>query len=98
MSKVIATGIYCGHIITVEAIKEDQRVVVTFDGRDIPELREHFNELISKQHPISGTYYPDNNSLLAAYNVLSTTFFDSLKKITIEGEIEEIPFEQGKIY
>lgn len=98
MGKVTATGIYLGHRLTVEVTKENQTVIVTFDGMDVPDLQDHFNELLEHQLPIGGTYYPDENSLLAAYNVLNTTFFDSLEHIEVEGEVEEIPYEENKIY
>ena len=98
MGKVIASGIYCGHRITVEAIVEDGTVVILMDETEVPDLQERFDELVKVQPAMGGTYFPDENSLLAAYNVLRNTFFDTLEKISVEGDIGEIPYEEGVIY
>lgn len=99
MGKVIASGIYCGHRITVEAVVEDGTLLILMDEREVPDIQKRFDELIKVQPAMGGTYFPDENSLLAAYNVLKHTFFDeSTDEITVEGEIEEIPFEENTIY
>ena len=98
MGKVIASGIYCGNRITVEAVVEDGTLLILMDEKEVPELQKRFDELIKVQPAMGGTYFPDENSLLAAYNVLQRTFFDALEKISVEGDIGEIPCEEGKIY
>ncbi len=98
MGKVIATGIYFGHRITVEAIFEDGMIVILVDEMEVPHIQEHFDELVKVQPAMGGTYFPDENSLLAAYNVLQNTFFDTLEEISVEGDIGEIPYEEDKIY
>lgn len=99
MGKVIASGIYCGHKITVEAVVEDGTLLILLDGEfEVPDIQKRFDELVKGQPAMGGTYFPDKNSLLAAYNVLQHTFFNKLESISVEGDIGEIPYEEGKIY
>ena len=98
MGKVIASGIYCGNKITVEAIVEDGTLVILMDEKEVPDLQKRFDELIKVQPAMGGTYFPDENTLLAAYNVLQNTFFDTLEEISVEGDIGEIPCEEGVVY
>ena len=98
MGKVIASGIYCGNRITVEAVVEDGTLLILMDEKEVPELQKRFDELVKVQPAMGGTYFPDENSLLAAYNVLQHTFFDALEKISVEGDIGEIPYEEGMVY
>lgn len=98
MGKVIASGIYCGSRITVEAVVEDGTLLILMDEKEVPELQKRFDELIKVQPAMGGTYFPDENSLLTAYNVLKHTFFDTLEKISVEGDMDEIPYEEDKIY
>lgn len=98
MGKVIASGIYCGNRITVEAIVEDGTLLILMDEEEVPDIQKRFEELIKVQPAMGGTYFPDENSLLTAYNVLKHTFFDKLDEISVEGDIGEIPFEKGVIY
>lgn len=98
MGKVIASGIYCGNRITVEAIVEDGTLLILMNEKEVPDLQKRFDELIKVQPAMGGTYFPDENSLLAAYNVLQNTFFDTLEEISVEGDIGEIPHENGVIY
>ena len=98
MGKVIASGIYCGDRITVEAVVEDGTVVILMDDKEVPDLQKRFDELVKVQPAMGGTYFPDENSLLAAYNVFQHTFFDTLEKISVEDGVGEIPFEEGMVY
>jgi len=98
MGKVIASGTYCGHRITVEVVVEDGTLLILMDEKEVPELQKRLDELIKVQPAMGGTYFPDENSLLAAYNVLQYTFFDTLDEIKVEGDIGEIPNEKGMVY
>lgn len=98
MGKVIASGIYCGDRITVEAVVEDGTLLILVDENEVPDLQKRFDELIKVQPAMGGTFFPDENSLLAAYNVLQHTFFDTLEEINVEGDIGEIPYEENTIY
>lgn len=98
MGKIIASGIHCGNRITVEAVVEDGTLLILMDEKEVPDLQKRFDELVKVQPAMGGTYFPDENSLLAAYNVLQHTFFDTLEEISVEGDIGEIPHEDDVIY
>lgn len=98
MGKIIASGIYCGDRITVEAVVEDGTLLILMNEKEVPDIQKRFDELIKVQPAMGGTYFPDENSLLAAYNVLQNTFFDTLEEISVEGDIGEIPNEKDVIY
>lgn len=98
MGKVIASGIYCGDRITVEAVVEDGTLLILMDEKEVLDIQKRFDELIKVQPAMGGTYFPDENSLLSAYNVLQHTFFDTLEEITVEGDIDEIPYEKDIVY
>lgn len=49
--------------------------------------------------PIAETYYPPVNSLNAAYSGFHNRFFDNDDfQVEVEGELEQIPYEEGVIY
>ena len=98
MGKVIASGIYCGNRITVEAVVGDGTLLILMNEKEVPDIQKRFDELIKVQPAMGGTYFPDENSLLAAYNVLQHIFFDTLEEISVEGDIGEIPYEENTIY
>ena len=98
MAKIIATGIHFGDRITVEVIQEDGTLVITMCGNESPELQKYFDDCIANQPAMGGTYFPEPDSMLAAFNVLENIFFDLLEEIAVEGDIGEIPYEEGKIY
>lgn len=98
MNKVTARGKYFGSKITVDAFIDGGTLVILVDDEENPEIEKEFNEMIENQPPMAGTYYPEKDSLLAAFNVLSNVFFDELESINVEGDIGEIPFEEGQIY
>ena len=98
MTRIIATGKYLNSEITVEVENDGSTLVLTMYGDEVSHLQEHFEECISEQPAMGGTYYPEPDSMLCAFNVLQNTFFDSTPEIIIEGDIGEIPHEDGVIY
>ena len=68
------------------------------DDNESPELQKHLAECIEKQPAMGGTYFPEPDSMLAAFNVLNSIFFDSLEEISVDGDIGEIPYEENTIY
>lgn len=95
MKKIAATGRKYGHKLTVEY---DMKKVL-FNGQEDELLEEEFFELLENPKSIGGTYYPPADTLLNAMNILQYHFFDEpTEEIEAEGEIEEIPHEEGKIY
>ena len=98
MAKIVATGKYLTDRITVEVTQEDGTLVITMDDNESPELQKHLAECIENQPAMGGTYFPEPDSMLAAFNVLNSIFFDSLEEISVDGDIGEIPYEENTIY
>ena len=89
---VKAKGIRGGATLEVTAEKIDNEIVID------PECyQDEYYRLAETQRPVGGTYYPDKNTLISAYNVLENHFFDELIDITAD-DVEQIPYEADKIY
>jgi hypothetical protein len=97
MSKIIAKGLYLGRECIVECFLEDGFPIIELDGEYDEQVQNRFNELLKEAPALGGTYYPPENSLLAAYSVLENTFFDegSAVEIKTEGNIGKIPIYDG---
>ncbi|SHI40915.1 hypothetical protein [Lutispora thermophila] len=92
MSKIIAKGKYLGVERQVECFLKDGLLIVEIDGEFNQEAQNDFIIKLKKCPALGGTYYPPENSLLAAYSVLENTFFDdSPIEIKTEGDIGKIP-------
>jgi len=90
MSKIIAKGKYLGVERQVECFLKDGLLIVEIDGEFNQEAQNDFIIKLKKCPALGGTYYPPENSLLAAYSVLENTFFDdSPIEIKTEGDIAE---------
>lgn len=99
MNKIIAKGKLIKIEMEVVCFESEEGLSFEFNGNEDSFLERIFRNELEKRKPIGGTFYPKTNSLLNAYNVLNSgRFFDELISIKVEGEIEEIPFEKGKIY
>ena len=98
MSSVTATGKFMGQTVTVEAYKENGTIRLLINGEYSPVAQTVFNDKVKTQPPMGGTYYPEQNTLLCAYHVLENSFFEELKSIKVNGETEEIPFNDNQIY
>lgn len=92
MSKIIAKGKYLGVERQVECFLKDGLLIVEIDGEFNQEAQNDIIIKLKKCPALGGTYYPPENSLLAAYSVLENTFFDdSPIEIKTEGDIGKIP-------
>lgn len=98
-NRIIAKGKWNGYTCEVVCTLEDGELILDVDGEEDHVAERRLADLIQDQPPIGGTYYPEPNSLLAAFNVLKNTFFDDKDvEIEIEGDIGTIPHEEGVIY
>lgn len=91
MSRIIAKGKLNGVKKEVQCFMEDGSVIIEIAGEFDETIQNKFSELIKDAPAIGGTYYPPENSMLAALAVLESSFFDSLPNIMIQGDIGEIP-------
>lgn len=95
MNKLIATGFLNGYEIEIEVELINKKLII-----NEPMLQSDLNYHLENAKPIGGTYYPPQNTLLAAYNVLNYGFFDvgSNVKIEVIGELEKISNIDDVIY
>ncbi len=93
MSKITAKGKLLGRETIAEAILIDGSIQIKLNGEFIEEVQNHFNQLLNSAPVMGGTYYPPKNSMLAAYSVLESAFFDSDSpvELKVEGDIGKIP-------
>lgn len=91
MNRLKAKGERDGIKVEVEYIDG----VILVDGDiDLYAEAELFTE-----NPIAGTFYPGPQSMLNVHNNLKFHFFDNEDvHVEVEGELEEIPHEEGLIY
>jgi hypothetical protein len=100
MSQINAKGKINGLEVNAEVILEDGHPVIEIDGEYDEVVQARFNEMMNAAPSMGGTYYPQPNTLLAAFSVLQSAFFDESDPVVIEvvGDIGEIPYNPGVIY
>lgn len=99
MGKIFAAGILKGVYTEVTVTLKDGKINISGRGMDNTELQIRFDQLNSLPCPIGGTYFPEKDSLLNIYNLLANYFFDSqVEPDVLEGEIEQLPYEEGRVY
>ena len=96
--KIVASGILYGLKEKVECNIYGTKISFAFNGQKEPLKEREFQKIMKKQNPIGGTYYPPVNSALNVYNVLENYYFDKLISIECDEPLDEIPFEDGRIY
>lgn len=99
MAKITATGKWHGMKFTIIASDEDGELKLTeVDGNQYSLIDDHYDDCAEMMTPLGGTYYPEADSMLGAYTILTNDFFDELISIDVEGDIGTIPYEEGVIY
>lgn len=93
MAKIIAKGKYHGVERQAECFIEDGLPIIELDGEYDEQVQSTFNQLLKVAPAMGGTYHPPENSLLAAYSVLESAFFDDGSPVQLEadGDIGKIP-------
>lgn len=89
--KIIAKGKYHGSKAVAECSLQDGSPIIEVDGEFNEWIQEEFETKLEKPDPLGGTYYPPKDSLLAAFSVLQSSFFDDEPETTVEGDIGQIP-------
>ena len=92
-NKIIAEGELYGIKQHIECFMENGSPIIEINYEFDEEGQEHFDRLLKDPPSLGGTYYPLSNSLLAAYSVLQSNYFDPRSKVKIKviGDIGEIP-------
>lgn len=90
MSKIIAE--YKGMTITVE--EHNGAITVLFDGIVDKAMQDILEIEAENAPPMGGTYYPEQGTMLFYYNALK----HMPGTVSVEGDIGEIPHEEGFIY
>lgn len=98
MAKIIAKGMLRGVEHDVECVDTDEGLQIDFDGEEQEFLEQQFREELNQRHAVGGTYYPPQESMINALNVLRYYFFDGEPEITVDGDIGEIPYEEDVLY
>lgn len=96
--KIIAKGQTAGITTIVECRIKDNKITFLFDGEKNSFEEKNVRSLMRQQKPFGGTYYPPVNSALNVYNVLENYYFDRLLSIECDGELEEMPSVEGRVY
>lgn len=93
MARITAEGTLFGSKCTAEAFLEDGTPIIEVDGVFDEWMQARFNRCMREAPALGGTYYPLENTMLAAFSVLESSFFDRGEpvKIDVEGDIGEIP-------
>lgn len=100
MGKIIAKGKILGFERVITCTLVDGYPVIEVDGEYDEDIQSiFFDALLKNPPPIGGTYYPPADSMLAAYSVLQSKFFDmgSPVEIEVEGDIGEIPTPEDDV-
>jgi len=102
MAKVIAKGKYLGVQRQIEVMLEDGFPIIELDSEFDEQVQNIFSQLLEEAPAMGGSYHPPWNSLLAAYSVLESTFFDDGSPVEVEadGDIGKIPIYdiEGIVY
>ena len=94
MTRIIAKGVKDGKPLTV--VWEDGDMYFNVDQDYF--LQDELERLLEKPRAVGGTYHPPKDSPMNAWNILKQYFFDSPVEVEIDGDIGEIPYEEGVIY
>lgn len=96
VGRIVADGFRDGVERHVEVFMEDGTPVIEVDYRRIPGEQSRFGLMLEKPSALAGVYYPEPNTLLAAWSILQNDYFDSFVICERIGDIGEIPQPAGK--
>ena len=94
MSKIIAE---LGELnVTIE--EKDGAITILFNGAVNDDM--HFMLELEGENapPMGGTFYPESGTMLFYYNALKNGWLFNKFTVSVEGDIGEIPHEDGVIY
>ena len=98
MSKIITKGKWGSEVMTVICSEEDGQITVTFNGQKDNFLKEILESRMDVAPAMGGTYYPEEGTMLAYYNILNTVFFSKVIEMQVVGDIGQIPYEDSIVF
>ena len=98
MAKIITKGKWGNDVMTVICSEEDGQITVTFNGQKDTFLKEILDSRMDVAPAMGGTYYPEEGTMLAYYNILNTVFFSKVIEMQVVGDIGQIPYEDGIVF
>lgn len=94
MSKIIAES----KELTIAVEEKDGEITVLFNGV-VDDGMQYVLELEAENAPpMGGTFYPESGTMLFYYNALTSSPTYKPFTVSVEGDIGEIPHEDGLIY
>ena len=93
MATIIAQGTRYGRDVVVTIEGEDGNYKMEVEPEHLRDvIIRDFERELKEGHSMGGTYYPEEKSLLNAYNVLYLHFFEErTAKVIVKGDIGTIP-------
>lgn len=98
MAKIITKGKWGSEVMTVICSEDDGQITVTFNGQKDNFLKEILESRMDVAPAMGGTYYPEEGTMLAYYNILNTVFFSKVIEMQVVGDIGQIPYEDGIVF
>ena len=98
VAKIITKGKWGSEVMTVMCSEDDGQITVTFNGQKDNFLKEILESRMDVAPAMGGTYYPEEGTMLAYYNILNTVFFSKVIEMQVVGDIGQIPYEDGIVF
>ena len=95
--RITATGTKNGETISAVCDGDGEDFSYTFNGKENPALEAELVYEANAGRAIGGTYFPETWPLKLV-TALDGWFFDRPPEIEVDGDLEEIPSEDGVIY
>ena len=93
-----ATGTFENKPLTVSCVEDGKDLVFLFNNHFDSVKEKRIKDEMKKRHIIAGSFSPEEHSMLNIKNVLEFYFFDELVSLEVEGDIGELPYEEGVVY
>lgn len=93
-----ATGTFENKPLTVSCVEDGKDLVFLFNNYFDSVKEKQIKDEMKKRHIIAGSFSPEEHSMLNIKNVLEFYFFDEFVSLEVEGDIGELPYEEGVVY
>ena len=86
------------HEIIARKVNGKWKVAVVSGDMPRGEHQRRLNAILDENPSMGGTFWPERDSELAAYNALENYYFSRLDSIDTSYELEAIPGAEGVVY